>query len=419
MLPGRSCRSAAAAVLILAAGFAAAAADPVEHGHEPLAVDTVLTLSDVVDATLEAFPAALEVGARQQEADAWQSRSRSLVSAQPVVSLRYQTDRFGDDAGLSEIESGIQLALWKWGERKAARRVGEAFDSESAAALVALRWQISGLIRERIWQIASADGQLGIAARSLAVANRLADVIRRRHELGDVALRDLLLAESALLDAEAGFAEAEVALVDAERAYRNLTGLDRRPAFESELLADYATLDDSHPALAFASAQLDRARARRALAEQSGSVSPTLTIGPRRERGQFAPRYEDSIGVLVTIPFGGSSHTATRATEAGRDVASARATMQQAYRELDLAFHEAAHGLDVARHNLELASERAGLAERGFLIGESAYEKGELSLIELLTLQSVLLDAERQVLRFEIETYRQTALHNQALGVLP
>ena len=121
----------------------------------------------------------------------------------------------------------------------------------------------------------------------------------------------------------------------------------------------------------------------------------------------------------MTVPFGGRAQARTRTAEAGREVAAARASLQQARRDLDLLLHEAAHGLEVARENLGLANKRAELSEQGFRIGESAYAKGELSLIELLTLQRVLLDARRQALQFEIEERRQTALYNQALGVMP
>ena len=52
-------------------------------------------------------------------------------------------------------------------------------------------------------------------------------------------------------------------------------------------------------------------------------------------------------------------------------------------------------------------------------MGETAYSKGELGLIELLNLRAVYLDAQRQVVRFDIAVKRQTAMYNQALGVTP
>ncbi len=84
-----------------------------------------------------------------------------------------------------------------------------------------------------------------------------------------------------------------------------------------------------------------------------------------------------------------------------------------------MAYHEAAHGLNVVSENLEAASQRLDLAERHHVMGQSAYEKGELELIDLLKMQATVLAAKRQVTRLIIDEKRQTALYNQAVGQLP
>jgi outer membrane protein TolC len=142
-------------------------------------------------------------------------------------------------------------------------------------------------------------------------------------------------------------------------------------------------------------------------------------IGPRRERSTSSQPYEDSVGISLNVPFGGHSHVRTAVTAAGREVASARARFRATARELELAMHEAAHSLGAARDNLGLATERAELAGQGYEMGEVAYSRGEIGLVELLNLQEVYLDATRQANGFEIEVNRQTALYNQAVGVMP
>jgi hypothetical protein len=52
-------------------------------------------------------------------------------------------------------------------------------------------------------------------------------------------------------------------------------------------------------------------------------------------------------------------------------------------------------------------------------MGQSAYEKGELDLIDLLKLQEISLTAKRHFTRLQIEKNRQTAFYNQAVGELP
>ena len=59
------------------------------------------------------------------------------------------------------------------------------------------------------------------------------------------------------------------------------------------------------------------------------------------------------------------------------------------------------------------------LAERHQEMSVSAYEKGELELIDLLKVQTTAIAAKRQVTRLVIDEKRQTALYNQAVGKLP
>ena len=407
------------ALLALVAVAAAAQTETHEHEHERLAVDTSLTLSAVVDATLSAYPTVAELAARAAQAEAWSERANSWTANRPVLSFRYQTDRYDADAGLEEFETGIQLSLWKWGERDSTRLLGQAYGAETAAAAAAVRWEIAGALREIIWQMARAERELLLVEQTAGIATRLGAAIRRRHELGDVALGDVLLAETATLEVETLLIAAEAQLVDAERAYRMLTGLERRPEFRQETLSERTGILAEHPALSFASAEVDRARAARERVRKSAVTHPTLTVGPRRERGPGGEPFEESVGVVLTLPFGGGAHVRTSVTEAGRDVGSAESARARILRELDLALHEASHGLSVARKNLVTARQRSDLAERGYAMGESAYRKGELELIELLALQRVAIDAERQVLDFEIGTSRQTALYNQAAGEMP
>jgi len=397
----------------------AAADEPHGHEHAAVPIDRTMSVAEVVDRTVEHAPEYVELAARQSQADAWQTRGGRLTAGPPAVVLRYQSDRWGDDFGLEEIESGIQLTLWKWGQRRSARVLGRSFQAEADSAPVALRWEVAGLVRRLLWEISQAEAELELLEESEALAAMLAASIRRRHELGDVARRDVLLARSAELDAAARVAEARVAMVDAERTYRSVTGLDRRPVVAVETLSTRSDIDATHPALELAMAAVERAEAARSVARESAITPPTLTIGPRRERSVFEQDYEDSIGILVTVPFGGRPHIDTRVAAAGRVVAIAESRLRETLRTLQRDMHEAAHSLSAARHNVELASERATLAKQGYAMGELAYARGEIGLVELLSLQDVYLDATRRARRFEIEVNRQTALYNQAVGVMP
>ena len=413
------CLAPGLACVCLAVGPAAGADEAPGHDHAPLPVDRTLTLSGTVDAALAAFPDTIALAARQDEARAWVDRGDSWFSGRPSMMLRYQTDRFGSDVGLDEYEAGIQLPLWNFGGRDAVQAFSDALLVESESAAMALRWQVAGLVRMALWDVALAENDHELAEQSLDNAERLAELVERRHELGDVALSDVLLAKASYFEYRTALVEAEAALVDAERFYQTIIGLDRRPEFLAEMLSGATEVDDNHPALAFANAAVARAEADLQVAEQTVNTGTNVMIGARRERPAFGTELDDSVGITLNIPFGGSAHRNTTISESARAASRARADRKRQLRELSLALHEAAHALDVVRQNLEAASARLEFAERHQSMGEVAFEKGELELIDLLKIQATAIDARRQVSRLEIDQKRQTALYNQAVGDLP
>jgi len=229
----------------------------------------------------------------------------------------------------------------------------------------------------------------------------------------------VLLAQATALEAQTALAEAETRRVDAERAYRTLTGLDRRPPARQESLSPATEIGPDHPGMAIANARLRRAEAARELADRASTAGPDLLIGPRRERAADGNDFDDSIGLSVNIPFGTSSRKRVEVAAAEREVEAARAARQQWLRRQTVALHEAAHGLELVRGTLAASRQRAELAERHLRMGASAHEKGELDLTDLLRLQRTAYAARRQAQRLALEQGRWVALYNQAVGVVP
>ena len=409
----------ALACAVLAIGMAASAEELPGHAHEPLAVDPSLTLSGAVDAALADFPDTVTLAARQDEALAWDDRGNSWLADRPSLMLRYQTDRYGSNVNLDEYEAGVVLPMWNPGGRDAVQRYGDALFLESAEAGPALRWQVAGRVRTALWGVARAETDHELAEQSLDTARRLLGVVERRHELGDVAMSDVLLAQASYLEFQTALIEASAALLDAERTYRTITGLERRPAFVPESLSPAEEITDDHPALAFANAAVARADADVEVAERTVNTGTSVLIGARRERPPFGTEFDDSIGVTLNIPFGGSAHRNTEISKSARAASAARAERNRQLRELTLALHEAAHGLNVVSQNIEAASARLEFAEQHQAMGEVAYEKGELELIDLLKIQATAIAARRQLAGLTIDEKRQTALYNQAVGETP
>lgn len=390
-----------------------------EHAHVAIVEDTSLTVSHVIDETLREYPSFVELEARDAQARAWRDRGRSWLADRPSLTFRYQSDRWGDDNGLDEYESGIQLPLWRWGQRAATRSLGQALETGAMTASLALRWQVAGQVRSHLWDVALALNERELAAQALSNATQLADTVQRRFELGDVPRSDVLLSRTAQLEAQSLLINAEALALDAERSYGSLTTLDRRPPFAGEQQSAKTEIGIDHPALVFANAELQQVQARNEVVRQTAKRNMSLLVGPRRERSAFNQSFEESIGMTVSVPFGGAAHARSQAADVGRDVARAHAAQAQLVRELNLQLHEAEHGLYVARQNLMATQTHAELAEQHQTMADSAYEKGEIDLIDLIKIQTAALAAKRQLMGLQIEEKRQIAFYNQAVGELP
>ena len=274
-------------------------------------------------------------------------------------------------------------------------------------------------MRSALWNIALAENDHELAEQALETAQRLTNSVTRRFELGDVALSDVLHAESFHLEAQTRLIEVTATLLDAERVYRSVTGMEQRPPFSGEIVSKIEDLEPDHPALAFANSEVRRAEAGLVVAQETAARGTSLLVGAQRERAALVDSYDDSIGITLNIPFGGSSTRRTEISAASRVAARARAAQAEQARALTMELHEAAHSLNVVRENMATATERMKLVDRHQVMGLSAYEKGELDLFDLLKLQATALEAKRQLTRLMIDEKRQAALYNQAVGILP
>jgi cobalt-zinc-cadmium efflux system outer membrane protein len=390
-----------------------------EHLHTPLETSADLAWPELINATLENFPRLVELAARDAEAGALVERSRSWLAGAPQVYMRYQTDRPWDNVELREYELALELPLWRPGERRAAGTVGTAATGEASAAAMALRHEVIGLLRMALWDIELAANDLDVARNGARIAGDLQAAIERRYQAGELPLSETLLVRSTAMEREAAVIEAEARLVDAERAYQSLTGLNERPGDIAETLTDREYFDSSHPRLMLADAELERARAELDLTRRASKGTPTLGIGPQSQRGAFSNYSANSLNVSISMPFGGRAHSATAAAEAARIAAQAESDRMQLLRALDLALHEARHSLLVIEASLELAKQRAELAARSFEMNERAFAQGEITLLELLRSEETTLVTQREAAGLEAERQRAIAQINQAIGVWP
>ena len=407
-------------LLLLCTSVAFAIEDEHEvHLHAPVPVSSDLGWEEVIEETLINYPRFVELATRDAEANLLAARGSKWLSGPATAYAGYISDRALDDTNMVEYDLGVELPLWRWNERTAAKELGAAASIEFNAATAGLRHRLTGLLRTALWDIERAVVQVSVAEKNVAAAKELLRVVTRRHAVGDLPLTDTLLAESALLERESVLIENQALLADAERVYRSLSGLDRRPAAISEALSPREELDDAHPWLAMANAELARVEAELELASDGAKGAPVLVLGSRRERGAYTDYYVDSVGLQLKVPFGGDTHRGAKTVDNLRAVSAAKADRALLMRQLELDLHEARHTLTVVNTSLALARQQAELATRGARMSALAFEQGEMGLFELLVQQHRAQDAQMETARLEVEGQRAIAEINQALGEAP
>lgn len=419
MKPGVLSPRAMALAVVLAVGLSlllpAAAAEVTDAR---LADDAALTVAEVLAAALGRDPAAMIVEARAAEARTLERRARSWIAGDPALGLRWQDSGPVGRSGIREYEGGLDLPLWRLGQRDAAARLAAGGLAQAEAEALGRRLRVAGEVRESLWSVAIARTRLQQAEHALAAARALEAAVERRVAVGDQAPADRLPASDWRLDREARVQEAGIVLVHAELAYRLLTGLERLPVRLDEALAP-ARADSLNPWLAPQQAQAVRARAEAELARRSRGGNPVLTVGARNELGGPDNGPITSFGAGLSIPLGLAA--ASRSAEAATAVAAAQADSELvlSQRRYQYLHHEAEHEFEAAAIARDRLRDRAGLAERELANADKAYAVGEIGLAERLLIETRARGVLGDAAAAELEYGRATARFNQIQGVLP
>jgi len=399
--------------LLIAQLAGATSADELSGAAAPR--DPRLTLTEVVDAAWQHHPYVTLPAVQQEEADALSRRARSLIGADPAVMLRHEAARAGGGTELREWEAGVELPLWRLGERSASRRVGEEARRSAETSAALLRLQVAGEVRETIWTLALAQNALALAQTDFASASELEAQVARRVANGDLAQTDLLLARDETLQRRAFVQDAELALRHARLAYRRLTGLDALPESIQESPAQHFPGMEEHPALNAPAARAARTRAELELVTKTAGGHPVLFLGGRTIDDPVGGNV-DSLQVSITFPLG-SAHSDSRRAEAAVALAESQGVLGQARRALERMQQEETDALEAAHLALALAQERASVAGDSVRLARRAFDLGELPLAEYLRVRHRALTAGHEAAQRELELQRQIARYNQALGV--
>ncbi len=422
----KGARSALQCLLASACLAAVAFAQPTANSGPPvlssIAASTTMrpTLAQALDAAWARSLEAAEshgqhgiAGAERRIAEAW-------LAGAPTLDMSQRQGRGAAAAGARETELGLQLPLWRPGQREQGSRAAQVEQDWAQASERAARLRLAGQLRELSGSMRAARADMRMAEAQTQMLQKLSLDVERRVSAGDLAPADAMAAKAEWLSAQATVVEAAQDLLALNSTWHLLTGFSSEPEAESVVDAPDGGPGSDHPALLLAQLSVERARQRVALGRAQRGAAPELGISMRQDRPGGGQSAQNSVALSLRLPLGSEPPQQTQALAAAlAEQALADATAQRVRLQIEgeLAVararqQSAAAQTSAERERASLLRERARLLEHSFKLGESP-------LPELLRALSAARQAESAVERQVAAHALAQARFKQALGVFP
>lgn len=395
-------------------------ASGVENDHEPLEKVSNLSYAEIFDGALKNTYEFINSEARQQQATDFINVGDRWIAGRPSLRLSYLDDTGLGYLGVREFEYGIDLPLWRWGEREKSRLLGKSYQLEAQSWEAWLMLKVAGQVRDVLANIAEAEAMLNLERQATESAQELLVTTTTLFDSGELARLEVLQVEGLLLAQRKIELEAEAMLVDAEREYEVLTGLQGRPDYwYQEELSAQEEITAAHPQLQYLLDDVDLAEANIRQAESNVKGNPVLSLGGKRERSEVLQSYNDSFGIAISIPFGGKSLVSSRTSTARREKIEAEVLYKNTFRSLTQALHEVEHELFIISESLILTTQQSDLEQERWKMSETAFTQGELTLAPVILAFQAYQHSQKERERLLLKQQRLITEFNQIIGVLP
>jgi len=404
--------------LCLAALFSSSAIAQLDH--EPVRASSALNFESVYQAALAAAPEAPANTDRKQLAESYIALGERWITNRPSWQTSYIDDGLLDDNGQREIEAGVSVNLWRPGERSQAQYLGSSYQQKAEAWEHHFNWLIAGRVRMALADNVHAETLLVLEGEATKEAERLLEITTSLFESGAVPELDVLQVRSLLLEQRETELQAQAILVDANRSYTILTNLNIQPTEpHREQLSSIQEIPLSHPYLNLLRSEIDLAQANIENVKRAALGSPSLTLGVRRERGLRQQPYNDSFGVSVNVPFGGSAAVSASTSSARSNKVDIEIQFAKVLQQLTAELHEIEHELYLIEQTLELALERNELSQRHWEMSRAAFAAGESTLAQVVLAQQRAQSSSKKLRLLELEQQRKITEFNQVVGETP
>lgn len=377
-----------------------------------------LDLASLTDKVYQRLPGLLAEGKYQQLQQANDSYSNSLFAEPITGNLSLFSDEVGTGRGSQEWEGGVDLPLWLPGQKQQQQALSAKIAAELPAYQQALKLEASGEVRQQIWQVKLAEAQLEQAKLTWETAKKLQNDVESRVKAGDLASTERLLASSNTLEAHSKMVNAASLLQQRLKIYQLITGENTLPKQVEETVITPSRGVQQHPQLQLQDQLIARLQAQMGLAQYDGAVNPSLSVGVRRERGDRAEDYTNSLGIGFSMALDDKAYRQPAIAQASAELADAQVTRQSLWRDLKTRQVAAHEELNSSRQQLDLITEQNKTTQQYYQLQKRAFDLGEINLIDLLRSQALANDNESRKRLLEVQIKQQISELNQSHGII-
>ncbi len=393
----------------------------------PLAYSSSVTLSSLTQFVYDHHPMRHNELAREQQANANTELAEATFAGSKTVNLRHQNDFVGSSDGLQEWEASVNMPLWLSGQKQTQLQLSEKILAELPAYQQQIRLEASAIVRELIWHIIRTNNATKQAYQVWQTAKKLESDVIARVKAGELAGAEQLLANTNALEMHSKYVLAQAELEHALTSYRRLTDAQTLPKEFEESLSTVASNDGEHhstrqirpdhPLLMVWDQRIDTLRAKQDIAYFEGASNPVVSVGVRSERGDRSEKFNNSIGVGISLALDDTVYRKPAVANAAKALADAEMTRIQLERDLNITVFSQLHDLETKQQQLKLVLEQDATTLKYLTLQQRAFDLGEIDLVSLLRTQALATESHNRKLALEIEIKYLIATVNQAVGV--
>jgi outer membrane protein len=318
-------------------------------------------------------------------------------------------------AGTSDSYSAGLSASWDvytGGRRGAEREAAQAGTRASQANLTAQRASVSLEVERAFYEVLRTEDLAAVAQARIGRAEEGVTAAQQRLQLGSATRSDLLRAQLELNTARGDLLQARTERDAAQLALGRLVGADDAVTATRGAESQVDALDDAE-----ASALLARIEGEAPAVVAARAATESAAAGVDAARSQYLPsvslstgynwqntnpvidqsRTNWSVGVGVSYPIFNGYQREESVVRARVQQTSAQAELADAVRGVRTDAARALGQLRLAQERITLAEQALGTAQEDLRVQRERYRLGSTTILELLTSQEALVQAETDV----------------------